>query len=90
MADHWAPGDVGKCVDVRDIPLPFRRPAIGGRVLKLGMLYPVNAVVTDACGELMLEVGAQGGLKLACRFVKMPPLEESADADVEIGLKVAA
>lgn len=78
MADNWQVGDVAKCVDVRDIRLPFRRPAQGGRYLKLGMLYPVNGVATNECGDLTLDVSAKWGWKLACRFVKVPPLEEEA------------
>lgn len=74
MPDHWQPGDLARCVDVRDLRLPFRHVARGGRYLKAGMLYPVDAVSLGPAGEVLLEVGVEGGSKLALRFVKVPPL----------------
>ena len=92
MAD-WKPGDLAKCVDVRDIRLPLRTGVHrGGKFLIRGMVYPVNALSDVYGSELALDVGAQHGPKLACRFVKVPPLssKEADMAGVGIGKEVDA
>ena len=70
----WAAGELAECVDVRDLRLPYRNVATGGRFLKLGMVYIVQAVGESSARDLHLDVGAQHGPKLACRFRKVPPL----------------
>lgn len=85
----WAPGDLAECVDVRDLRLPLRNVALGGRYLKLGMVYIVQAVGASRARDLQLDVGAPRGPKLACRFRKVPPLREDqvefVGADVPAG-----
>ena len=83
----WAAGDLAECVEVRDLRLPYRiGVAIGGRHLKLGMVYIVQRVCEGRVRELHLDVGAPHGPKLACRFRKVPPLadEELAEAAREL------
>lgn len=85
MADDWQPGDLARCVDVRDLRLPLRPiVAQGGRFLRLGMVYVVRSVGLVYQTEPSLDVGAQYGSKLACRFAKVPPLagEEAEEARV--------
>lgn len=85
--DDWKPGDLAECVDVRDLRLPFRHVARGGRVLRIGMVYIVQSVLRDQAGVWLLDVGAQHGPKLACRFRKVDPLDdaETAATDAEQG-----
>ena len=82
MSENWQAGDLAECINVCDIrgrdpyrPLNVRT---GGRLLIKGMIYPVLGVELNEEGELLLDVGAQLGPKLACRFRKVPPLAQEA------------
>ena len=78
---RWQAGDLAKCVDTRPIRLPLRTQVYdGGKFLIRGMVYPVREVV-PAAHALCLDVGAAHGPKLACRFVKVPPLDEAEQAE---------
>lgn len=91
MAERWQIGDRAKCVNVRDIRLPFRTiVAQGGAFLELGRIYPVRAIDMRWHGELCLDVGAEHGAKLARRFVKVAPDARSAERAVETSLTVPA
>jgi hypothetical protein len=82
MSERWAPGDHAKCVNVRDIRLPFRTiVARGGHFLEIGRVYTVLGLDVNLYSELCLDVGAEYGPKLARRFVKVAPEATSAGAD---------
>lgn len=72
-------GDRVRCIDVEPSLLP-RGSAIngGGDYLELGRVYTVQAVNEVFAPEIMLDVGAKGGPKLARRFVKVDPDARSA------------
>ena len=74
MSDDWHPGDRAECIDVSDIALGRRqRLHCGGQYLRIGQVYHVARVEIGGYGELVLEVGAEYGPKLARRFRKLPP-----------------
>lgn len=90
MSD-WHPGDLARCVDTDDIRLPLRRHvAQGGRYLVKGMVYIVHSVEVLYETEPALDVGAEYGIKLARRFVKVPPLEEAEAREARRELVVGA
>lgn len=79
MSEDWQPGDQAECVDVSDIRLGRRgRPHCGGAFLTLGAVYGVRGVSIGSYGELVLDVGAEYGPKLARRFRKVRPSGLSA------------
>lgn len=86
MADDWQVGDLAECVDVRD----FGGVRTGGRVLKLGMIYIVRAVIPDDRDGLLLEVHADYGPKLARRFRKVPPLVEDVPEAIAVPRELEA
>ena len=69
-SDAWQVGDIARCVDTGVLPVRGRAvPARGGQFLELGRDYRVQSVITwrPALGT-MLDVGVDGGPKLARRF----------------------
>lgn len=83
MSD-WKPGDTARCIDVRDIRIPLRHVATGGRDLNLNMLYPVKAVLKDVFGLELLDVGRKSGAKLAMRFARVDEIDRDEIRQAEV------
>ena len=81
---NWRVGDRAKCVNVGPIRLPLRTGVhLGGQFLTLGAVYQVRGLSIGYGTELLLEVGAEYGPKLARRFVRVEP--EAASSSEAVG-----